>query len=926
MTKKRNRDENEISNEENAVEHKRPAISVAHKTRSSALLRPVRTIGVVTTGIPFALQKLGKADFAAVSVGKQFHIYDLKNLRIAFISPALTEKIKALHWIGETVLATLKHDIVAFHKLSEVVRLRGHKSAPTQLLSLGGKTLVSSTGKETLVWDLTELELLKVENATGADKGTIEPHGRLNIVNASIVNAICHPPTYLNKIVVGTQEGTVHLYNVRTLKHIHTFNLPRHGAVTSLVAAPSQLDIIAVGYNSGHIVIFNAKTDSVITTFTQSEGEVTTLSFRSDGPGNLVSGSVRGQITVWDLESKSMVQQVQSHEGPVLNSSFIEGQPLLLSSGHDNALILRVFEAADGRCRLLRQRKGFTDSIRKIRFYNNKGLDLICSSNHLGVGEVGRLSTIQQHQNMVFAQSCAFKNSKNWNALNSKLPGVEDISFSSIRHYDWPAIVSSHHQKSEVHIWSAANRALIPKKLAVPGVSGNIPITAVHVSQCGNYCVVGMENGRVHRFNVQSARHVGEFEIEDKKAHSGKVTVVYILPTLEVLSVSTTENVVRIWDLKTHELINSVQLQENALRGVVHGSLLALATHHGVTIIDVMQRNIVRRFPVENMVFITDMGFSPDGRWLAVSTNESRLFIFDLPAARCIDTIRFRSPALSLAFCPTGAFLYTSHANGKGAVRVWGNKMLFDVCLQAIGENKEIAIDEPGEADDSDLEDAAEIDFKFSSSAEPLEPGALTLSSMPETQWKNILHLDTIKERNKPIAAKSERRKAPFFLPSATIDGAVQKQIFVAEPESKSQILPLKSALDGADTLDLIFVRMLKSKDFDGALAHLLKQTPSGAHLCWSEMGSIAGGDDEDLICSLEFFKYHMDKKHHADVIQTYLNLFLQFHGDILREGVGQEDLDDILKQQRLIWNKVDTQCQKIMCFLKILTQTQAQW
>jgi U3 small nucleolar RNA-associated protein 21 len=251
--------------------------------------------------------------------------------------------------------------------------------------------------------------------------------------------------------------------------------------------------------------------------------------------------------------------------------------------------------------------------------------------------------------------------------------------------------------------------------------------------------------------------------------------------------------------------------------------------------------------------------------------------------------------------------------------------MLFDVSLLAVAENKEVRIDEPGEADDSDLEDAAEVDFKFSSSTEPLETGALTLSSMPETQWKNILHLDVIKERNKPIAAKSTRRKAPFFLPSATDMNAVQKSRFVAEPEPKSQIISLTEKPNGGD-LCHIFVDLLRSQQWDKALEHLMKQTASGTHLCWSEIGLLAGGDDEDLTFALHFFKHHMDKNHHADLVQTYLSLFLSFHGDVLREGVGDQEVDELLKKQRETWNKADLQCQKILCFLKMLTQTLAQW
>jgi len=893
---------------------KRQEVSSAHKTKSSALLRPVRTIGVVTTGVPFALQKLGQTDFAAVSVGKQFHVFDLKTLKLAFVSPTLTEKVRCLYWIGECILAGLKHDIVVFHKFSEVVRLKGHRGVPQHMTSIGGSYVVSSTGVETLVWNVKDNELLKVENSTRAGQGDVVPSRLLGL---GTVTALCHPPTYLNKILSANEEGRIHLVNVKTLKIIHTYQILDHGAITCMTAAPNQLDIVAVGFCSGHICLFNAKTDTVIATFVQAQGAILTLSFRTDNHPNLVSGSPKGSLCVWDLERRALTQEVESHDGPISAAQFIEGQPLLLSSGHDNALIMRVFDTADGHCRLLRQRRGFAGSIRRIRFYNDKGLDLICTSDHQGVGHCGMVSTIQQHQNKVFAQSALLKGGKNWTARSGNLPPINAVAFSSMRHYDWPCIVSCHKDLSTAYLWSATKSALVPKKFFL---EDSAIISAVSVSLCGNFVVLGYENGEVHRFNVQSQTHKSEFLHDDEQsAHQNKVALAHIMPSLEVITLGANEKCVHLWALRDHQFIATIQIQDSAHQGIAHGSLVALATQQGVTIIDTEHRNVVRRFPVKNIAFITDMGFSPDGRWLAVSTNEGRLCIFDLPAARCIDTIRFRSPALSLAFCPSGSYLYTSHANGKGAVRVWGNKMLFDVALVALAENKEVCIDEPGEEDLDSDDEVAEINFSFSSCSEPLE-GALTLSSMPETQWKNILHLDTIKERNKPIAAKATRKHAPFFLPTAVAQDNVQKSTFVALPEDDEE----SRILHFSKSTELPFVQLLRDEKYDEALGYVMKQTASGAHLCWSEIGQLAGGDDEDLNFAVEFFHHHLDKNHHADLMQTYLNLFLKFHADILRQGGCK--VDELLAKQKSAWNGIDLQCQKISCFLKMLTQTQAQW
>jgi U3 small nucleolar RNA-associated protein 21 len=52
----------------------------------------------------------------------------------------------------------------------------------------------------------------------------------------------------------------------------------------------------------------------------------------------------------------------------------------------------------------------------------------------------------------------------------------------------------------------------------------------------------------------------------------------------------------------------------------------------------------------------------------------------------------------------------------------------------------------------------------------PLAPEMVTLSLLPRTQWLNLVHLDTIKERNKPIEAPQKPKSAPFFLPTLTLE------------------------------------------------------------------------------------------------------------------------------------------------------------
>jgi U3 small nucleolar RNA-associated protein 21 len=60
----------------------------------------------------------------------------------------------------------------------------------------------------------------------------------------------------------------------------------------------------------------------------------------------------------------------------------------------------------------------------------------------------------------------------------------------------------------------------------------------------------------------------------------------------------------------------------------------------------------------------------------------------------------------------------------------------------------------------------------------PLQPELVTLSMLPRTQWQNLVHLDAIKARNKPIEPPKKPAAAPFFLPTLAGANAGRNPVF----------------------------------------------------------------------------------------------------------------------------------------------------
>lgn len=173
---------------------------------------------------------------------------------------------------------------------------------------------------------------------------------------------------------------------------------------------------------------------------------------------------------------------------------------------------------------------------------------------------------------------------------------------------------------------------------------------------------------------------------------------------------------------------------------------------------DLETRRIIRFLP-SHKTEITDLTFSPDGRWLIVATIDRQVRTWDLPRSKLVDTFLMKKPCRSLDMSPTGEFLVTSHFDDLG-VYLWSNITLFTpTTLKPLDpeiEAKEVEFphvrpDDPSESDpflvdetveDEAMEDKSSDEYR---SPEQISEAMITLSLQPTSRWKNLLNIDLIK-------------------------------------------------------------------------------------------------------------------------------------------------------------------------------------
>ena len=228
-----------------------------------------------------------------------------------------------------------------------------------------------------------------------------------------------------------------------------------------------------------------------------------------------------------------------------------------------------------------------------------------------------------------------------------------------------------------------------------------------------------------------------------------------------------------------------------------------------VVLFDCASHHIVRRFGRgDNQSHsgpISDVGFSPDGRTLFTSSLDSTIRVWDVPTNTCVDWMSFQTPPTSLSLSPTGEFLATTHA-GRVGLSLWSDRSFYQT-VHVDGANsptEPIQMDNPipfaeenGEEirniftlidSSKDVDESAEESSKIP--ILPKQDGLITMSGLPPAHWKNLFHLELVKERNKPLEAPKKPPSAPFFLQwrgGDPIEGANQGESIVTDNKQQEK-------------------------------------------------------------------------------------------------------------------------------------------
>lgn len=855
-----------------------------------------RALGYVSNHIPLVTRYIErrKENLIVTCVGNAFHTYGCTHFTLLSVSGTHPSEITCLSADTYHIYTACENVIYAWRRGTELKHTyKGHEHTVCALLPFGPHLISVDEDSNVKVWDI-KLEELVLE---------------LNFSNKLFkITTLMHPNTYMNKVLFGSEQGQLQLWNLKAVKSIHTFN-GWNTSVTVLEQAPA-IDVAAVGLSDGRIILHNLRYDETLFELVQDWGSVISISFRTDEHPIMATGSLDGHIVFWNLEQRKVESQLhKAHFKAVTGLKYLPNEPLLVSSSPDNSLKLWIFDLADGAGRLLRIREAHAEPPTVIRFYGNEGSNILTAGSD---SSLRIFSTITEMLNKSLGRASFNRKAakKKGRAVDDPLlmPPIADFCSESTREKEWNNIVATHSGLGTVTTWSYNQAKMGEYKLFPKKFKGNHNVVAstVCLTKCGNFVVIGYNTGHVERFNIQSGLHRTSYG-NDKGAHEGPVKGVMVDPLNQTVITAGRDAFIKFWDFKpmggNTEPRAKIAMDEPIewLRYHNESSLVAVGLEDfSVILIDLDTKKIVRRFE-RHKARVTDACFNPDSRWLVTASMDCTICTWDIPSSNLIDIFQVPEACTSLHFSPTGEFLATTHVCNLG-IYLWSNRTLYShISLKAMNKDDPIPMislsNSLAEVIDVDEDEVTELNPEYISPNQ-LDNDLITMSGLAHSRWQNILNIDIIKRRNKPKEPPKAPESAPFFLPTipsleikfdfSDIKNTKPNKKFVTHPDIQNLTIFGKSLL------------CVENDEFKDIMEELKYMSTSSIDF---EIQSLSTNENTTNTLLLRFMKmihYVMEKKTDFELAQAYLAVFLKWHGTAITENESLRNYLNTLQEAQL--------------------------
>eukprot|EP00217_Crustomastix_stigmatica_P008237 CAMPEP_0183790694 /NCGR_PEP_ID=MMETSP0803_2-20130417/1267_1 /TAXON_ID=195967 /ORGANISM="Crustomastix stigmata, Strain CCMP3273" /LENGTH=705 /DNA_ID=CAMNT_0026034947 /DNA_START=225 /DNA_END=2339 /DNA_ORIENTATION=- len=640
------------------------------------MFTPFKRLGrIVDEPVRSAVLREGKCTYIAVAAGNEWQLYESEKLRLVFSSAPLLTKITALGSAGAFVIVACGNSMSVFQRQRCFANLSGHRNR-ILCISEVGNLLVSMDSSNLLYWNCNLGSKSGTTDATAAE--TIEPENVLELPQGFTASTFTHPPTFVNKVVVGSTEGRLLLINLISRDVIYEF--PGWGAAVRLAVPSLALDIVGLGLSNGHCLLVNFRYNECITYLKPDAlgDPVCAFDFLDFEEPLLVLGGMTGNLSIWDtVRCQPRVVKKDAHKSGISAIHVKHGFLSFFSAAGDNTLKLWAYDSTKCRIQALQQVYGNKVPPCTILFCNSQclvsagiGSDLHMYSNGRGMQEKRHPS---QRTHSV--------------AHDLSLERPLQIAACGLCELKRTKLVSCHEGESFARVWNMSHTK--EKGFILRMTNSSVQVTSVCTSACGNFAVLGSASGRVERFNLQSGKSCGEYTSRipstlsklcnvTTSAHHGMVSGIASDSKNQLLLSVGHDGMLNIFDFhgftpKSMVAVGKAitKLHMNASTGIC----ATAADDCAVRLYDTLLASRCVRIFRGHQDRVTALQISEDSYWLVTAAMDSTLRVYDIPASRQVQNIRVENAISSLSLSPSFDKIATAHV-GEKYIRLWSNRVL----------------------------------------------------------------------------------------------------------------------------------------------------------------------------------------------------------------------------------------------------------
>jgi WD40 repeat protein len=583
----------------------------------------------------------GKFAAAATLIGRNVHLFDLKNGRELRTLTNSYPLQKIAFSSDDSLIATYERAVVHVWNTAtgnKVVDLVGHTKAVSTITfaAKDQKVITSSVDKTIRIWAMPAGNEIK----------------RFDVLTRSPEEILVYPDNQYIAVLYSLEEH-LQIRELETGKEVGS--LKNGTEPIEAVAITANEKYLAVG-GRDHIVRFwDPLKREEIDRLESASARVAGVAFSSDNKF-FASASGDGIARVWEFATGRELKQLSGHEGAVTSIAFSPNNQYIVTSSEDKTA--RLWDVATGQ--QLKILTGHTDTVNAAAFSPDGAL-VITGSNDKTV----RIWRVEDGQEI-----------KQFTVDYDGAVGVTSVAFSSNGRlviantmdgeYIWDVASKQEIERLEGNAGEVGAVAISPdKKLAAIGyklwdiVTGKVirhlmnagSVNALAFSPNGELLLTGDRDGLAQIWDVSTGQ-----ELRRLKGHEDRINSVAFSPDGHLVATGSDDQTARIWDAKSGaqlNVLNGHAKDVNTVAFLPDGRLVTSGDDATVRIWNAIQGAEKEKFegPAGSD---PKVACSPDGQLLAIGSDSS-IQLLEITSGQTITTIREPGKLInSFAFSPDG--------------------------------------------------------------------------------------------------------------------------------------------------------------------------------------------------------------------------------------------------------------------------------